>query len=230
MAASPLKILIVGGAGMLGHKLCQRLKDDFDVSVTLRRPLEQHPFPQLFDPKKTFSGVDVTRLESLEKVFQQVRPDVVINCVGIIKQIKEAKNARISIQINALLPHQLAQLSSAVGARLIHMSTDCIFSGKRPQGAYQETDPSDAEDLYGKTKFLGEVDDSHCLTLRSSIIGRELEGHFGLVDWFLSQSGKTVKGFTRAFYTGFTTLAMARIMTQQAVYTNGPPRRRGEVK
>lgn len=212
MADKTIKVLVMGGAGMLGHKLWQCLKNDFDAYVTLRRPLEKHPFSQLFDSKKTFSGVDVTCFESVEKVFQKVQPDVVVNCVGIIKQLKEAKNAFVSIQINALLPHQLARLCSTTGARLIHMSTDCIFNGKKENGNYKEDDPSDAEDIYGKTKFLGEVSEPHCLTVRSSIIGRELEGHYGLVDWFLSQTGKTVRGFTKAMYTGFTTQSMAGIM------------------
>jgi dTDP-4-dehydrorhamnose reductase len=138
-----------------------------------------------------------------------------INCVGVVKQREEAKAAIPNLEINALLPHRLAQLARSIGGRLIQMSTDCVFSGRR--GNYRESDPSDAEDLYGKAKFLGEVSDDPCLTLRTSIIGRELTRKTGLLEWFLAQRGKTVKGFRNAIFSGFTTAEMSRIIERMLV-------------
>jgi dTDP-4-dehydrorhamnose reductase len=135
---------------------------------------------------------------------------VVINCVGIIKQLNEAKNPLLSLTINSILPHRLAELCSIAGARLVHISTDCVFSGKT--GNYTEDDISDAQDLYGRTKFLGEVHERHCITLRTSIIGRELETRYGLLEWFRSQNGRTINGFRRAIYTGLTTCELSRVI------------------
>lgn len=132
-----------------------------------------------------------------------------INAVGIVKQRSAAKDSIPSLEINALFPHRLALLCKAIGARMIHMSTDCVFSGRK--GLYEETDPADAEDLYGKTKFLGEVNESNCVTIRTSIIGRELSRKKSLVEWFLAQKGP-VKGYKKAIFSGFTTLEMSRII------------------
>jgi dTDP-4-dehydrorhamnose reductase len=114
-----------------------------------------------------------------------------------------------AIPINALLPHRLARLCAVAGARLIHMSTDCVFDGQ--QGRYTESDVSNAQDLYGRSKFLGEVDYPHAVTLRTSIIGHELGSNHGLVDWFLSQQ-QGVRGFTRAVFSGLPTVELARVM------------------
>jgi dTDP-4-dehydrorhamnose reductase len=130
--------------------------------------------------------------------------------VGVIKQLPAAKAPIPSISINALFPHRLAQLCQACGARLVHVSTDCVFSGRK--GRYTEDDPSDAEDLYGRTKFLGEVAGPGCLTLRTSIIGRELDRRTSLIEWFLSQRGRTVTGYARAIYTGLTTRALSELI------------------
>ncbi len=205
-----MRILILGGAGMLGHQLWRRLHQDHEVWVTLRKPLSHYSGYGLFEPGRTLSGVDVTNADALIGAFRTARPEVVVNCVGIIKQLKEAKNPLVSLTVNSVLPHQLAQLCAAAGARLVHISTDCVFSGRK--GNYAEEDVSDAEDLYGRTKFLGEVHEPHCITLRTSIIGRELETQSGLIEWFLSQHGKTIKGFRRGIYTGFTTYELARII------------------
>jgi dTDP-4-dehydrorhamnose reductase len=209
-----VRILILGGDGMLGHQLLKTLAPRHEVRVTLRQDPETYASCQLFNPDNAYTGIDVRSLERLMEVLADFRPEAVINAVGIVKQRPTAKESIPSLEINSLLPHRLAVLCKAVGARLIHLSTDCIFSGKK--GNYQENDPSDAEDLYGKTKFLGETQDSHCLTLRTSIIGRELSRHKSLLEWFLAQSG-TVKGFTKAIYTGFTTLEMSRIIENMLV-------------
>ena len=195
---------------MLGHQLWRQLHQQHEVWVTLRKPLVHYGAHALFEREKTISGVEVGSPDALEAVFAQVRPEAVINCIGIIKQSKEAKNPLVSLNINSVLPHRLGQICAVAGARLIHISTDCVFSGRK--GNYTEADLSDAEDLYGRTKFLGETHESHTLTLRTSIIGRELETKSGLIEWFLSQSGKSIKGFRKAIYTGFTTMEMARII------------------
>ncbi len=209
-----MRILILGGDGMLGHQLLKYLAPRHEVRVTLRQDLETYTPYQLFDKENAYAGIDVRSFERLAEVLADFRPEAVVNAVGIVKQRPTAKESIPSLEINSLLPHRLAVLCKAVGARLIHLSTDCIFSGKK--GNYQESDPSDAEDLYGKTKYLGETQESHCLTLRTSIIGRELSRNKSLLEWFLAQSG-TIKGFTNAIYTGFTTLEMSRIIENMLV-------------
>jgi dTDP-4-dehydrorhamnose reductase len=204
------RILILGGAGMLGHRLVLTLRDSWEVWATIRRPFREYQRYGIFDCATTVDGIDVTDLQSVIDTFAAVRPTVVINCVGIIKQLPTAQDRLLSLTVNALLPHRLQRLCQASGARLIHFSTDCVFRGDK--GMYTEEDPSDATDLYGRTKFLGETAGPGALTLRTSIIGRELETRSGLVEWFLSQRGKRVSGFTRAIYSGFTTHALARIL------------------
>lgn len=204
-----MRILILGGDGMLGHQLLAYLRPRHDVKVTLRQDIAAYRQYGLFDYGNSIAGIDIRSLERLVEVIADFRPEAVINAVGIVKQRSDAKESIPSLEINALLPHRLAVLCKGIGARLIHLSTDCVFSGKK--GNYLESDPSDAEDLYGKTKFLGEVHETNSLTLRTSIIGRELSRHTSLLDWFLAQTG-TVKGFTKAIYTGFTTLEMSRVI------------------
>jgi dTDP-4-dehydrorhamnose reductase len=138
-----------------------------------------------------------------------VRPDVVVNCVGLVKQLADANDPLQAVPINTLLPHRLAALCQASGARLVHISTDCVFSGAK--GNYLETDFPDAYDLYGRSKLLGEVDYPHAITLRTSIIGHELSGNRSLVNWFLAQQG-AVKGFTRAIFSGLPTVELASVV------------------
>jgi dTDP-4-dehydrorhamnose reductase len=202
------KVLILGGAGMLGHKAYQVFSNEMETYVTFRNYDERIRSLKLFKDHAVIQNVDVFRLESVEKAISRVRPDFVLNCVGIIKQRKEAKNARESIYINALFPHLLAGCCEQAGAKLLHVSTDCVFSGTK--GMYREEDISDAEDLYGRSKYLGELNYGNCLTLRTSIIGHELSGGVSLIDWFLSQKGKVVNGYTNAIYSGFPTVLFSR--------------------
>lgn len=204
-----MRILILGGAGMLGHRLAADLRTDFEVWTTFRTAAPAGR-DDLFDPARTIGGVDVLNFDAVTGVFATVKPDAVINCVGIIKQLAAAKDPFLSVSINSLLPHRLHRLCRAAGARLIHFSTDCVFNGRK--GHYTEDDPSDALDLYGRSKFLGETVGDGAFTIRSSIIGHELGSASGLLEWFLSQQGKQVKGFRRAIYSGFTTTEMARIV------------------
>ena len=190
---------------MLGHKLCQVLSADTATYATFRRAAPDiAPFYGRTDP---IPGVDATRLESVSDAIARARPDVVVNAIGIVKQRSSATDAVLSISVNSLFPHQLAELCAAAGARLIHFSTDCVFSGRR--GAYVEDDPPDPIDLYGRSKLLGEIDAPGVLTIRTSIIGRELENMTGLLEWFLGQAGGRVKGFTRVRWSGVTTNNLA---------------------
>lgn len=202
-----MKVLILGGSGMLGHKLWQVCAERFDTFVTFRQTVNSYAHYKLFEPTRAIGNVSASDFDAVTKAVAQVRPQVVVNCIGIVKQDAAAKDPLTSININALFPHRLAELCRAAGARLIHLGTDCVFSGRG--GNYNEDNPSDAEDLYGRTKLLGEVGSPNCLTLRTSMIGRELAGSHGLVEWFLSQQGKTVRGFRRAAFSGFTTRALA---------------------
>jgi dTDP-4-dehydrorhamnose reductase len=205
-----MKVLILGGSGMLGHKLWQRLAPQFDTHVTFRQTPQTYAAYGIFDPARSLGGVSAEDFDSVVRALASVRPDVVVNCIGVVKQDAAAKDPVKSIGVNALFPHRLAHACRAANARLIHISTDCVFSGKA--GDYKETDKADAEDLYGRTKFLGEVDYENCLTIRTSMIGRELSGTHGLIEWFLSQRGQTVRGFKRAVFSGFTTAALADII------------------
>lgn len=203
-----MRALILGGSGMLGHKLWQVCAERFDAYVTFRQPAKAYAAGYgLFDPSRAVTNVSANDFDSVVRAVASVRPSVVINCIGVVKQDDAAKDPLSSISINALFPHRLAQVCRMANARLLHLSTDCVFSGRK--GNYAEDDPSDAEDLYGKTKYLGEVSSAGCLTLRTSMIGRELRGSHGLMEWFLSQRGKTVRGFRRAIFSGFTTRALA---------------------
>ena len=206
-----MRILVLGGDGMLGHQLLRQLATHHEIYVTVRRDSKSYDAFGLFDGKRTHFGVDADSPERLQEIMAARRPETVINAIGVVKQRAEANDAIQSLEINALLPHRLAVLCEAAGARLIHFSTDCVFSGRR--GKYRETDFPDAEDLYGRAKYLGEPGGKHCLTLRTSFIGRELARKTGLLEWFLAQRGR-VKGYTKAVFSGFTTLEMTRIISK----------------
>lgn len=194
---------------MLGHELWRYFHSRHETWVTLRCSLEAFRAHSVFDARHVYESIDAEDWRQVVGVIREVKPDVVLNCIGIIKQLKESKSAIPSITINALLPHQLAQACAAAGSRLVLFSTDCVFSGRK--GGYIEADVADAEDLYGRTKFLGEVaDQGHVITLRSSIIGRELRTGHSLIEWFLAQKGRKISGFRRAVFSGLTTIEMGR--------------------
>lgn len=205
-----MRLLILGGSGMLGHQLWRGLHAQHDTWVTLRRPVADFAAHNLFDEAKAIQFDDITDDTALERALGQAKPEAVINCVGLIKQRDEASDEALTLRVNAEFPHRLAKRCGEAGARLIHFSTDCIFAGTK--GNYTESDPSDAADLYGQSKHQGEVADAHSVTLRTSVIGHELGTNVALLDWFLSQRSQTVNGYTKAIYSGFTTLEMARIV------------------
>ena len=199
---------------MLGHKIYRLLGPQADVFAAFRNPPElwdSHPAFARLDDAHARGGVDASCLDSVRKVITEVHPQVVINCIGIVKQRDEARMAIPAIQINALFPHQLADLCEAGEARLIHLSTDCVFSGKR--GHYTEADLPDPPDLYGRTKLLGELDRRGCLTLRTSLIGWELKRRAGLLEWFAAQRDRTIRGYRRAIFTGLSTTELAELVS-----------------
>lgn len=205
-----MKILVFGGSGMLGHKLVQSLQRDFDVRATLRGGFSQVADHGIFDPAKTIENVDVTDPGSARRVIEDAKPDVVINAVGIIKQLPSSKDVITSLTVNSIFPQRLAEMASEFDFRLFGISTDCVFVGSK--GMYTEDDPPDALDLYGRSKQFGEVTGPNCLTLRTSIIGRELGSSHSLVDWFLSNGGGKVRGYVNAIYSGFPTVVIADII------------------
>jgi len=182
--------------------------DNYLVMGSARSPAVLQLLPPVFR-EHVICGMDVENIDSLAQLFTLARPDVVINCIGLVKQLAEADNPLAAIPINSLLPHRLARFCDVAGARLIHVSTDCVFAGTR--GMYSEQDFPDAQDLYGLSKYLGEVDYPHAVTLRTSIIGHELNGAHSLVGWFLAQQG-SVKGFTRTIFSGLPTIELARVI------------------
>lgn len=208
-----MRVLVLGGEGMLGHKMVQTLAARFPDTWCTLRGRKDAPWLACVAELRTervIENVDAMDVAAIEALLQSHQPDVVVNCIGVIKQRVEAAAAIPSITINALLPHRLAAAVEAWGGRLIHFSTDCVFSGRK--GHYTEDDPSDAVDLYGKSKSLGEVAASNALTLRTSIIGRELQHHTSLLDWFLLGGHRSVRGFREVYWSGVTTNHLAGVV------------------
>lgn len=215
MSGAPKRVLVLGASGMLGHTVLRVFSESagFEAWGTVRSGAAgRHLSPSVQD--RLIPGVDVENPDSLARAFARSRPDVVINCIGLVKQLAEANDPLLTLPLNAILPHRLARLCEVAGARLIHVSTDCVFDGA--QGGYVEADTPNARDLYGLSKYLGEVDQPNAITLRTSIIGPELGGANGLVGWFLSQD-KQVSGFTRAVFSGLSTYELARVMRDQVL-------------
>lgn len=205
-----MKVLVVGVSGMLGHVVFRHLSRDHALEVwgsARSAGVLRHFDEELRENIR--GGIDVLDSDALIGLLADVQPDVVVNCVGLIKQLESSSDPLVALPINAMLPHRLARLANMRGARLIHMSTDCVFSGSK--GGYTENDPSDATDLYGKSKYIGEVDYPNAITLRTSIIGPELERATGLIGWFLRQEGP-IKGFTRAIFSGLPTCELASVI------------------
>lgn len=212
-----MKVLILGAAGMLGHRLMLSLRDSgCSVVGTVRQVTEDLSRALGSSAPRLIAGVSAETPGAIEKILDDEKPDVVVNCIGVVKQLASAKDPLISVPINALLPHRLAKACAERGMRMIHFSTDCVFSGIA--GPYTEASWPDARDLYGRSKLLGEVNALNVLTLRTSIIGHELGEGTGLVSWILRNKGKRVSGFAKALYTGVTTdfmgTAIYRIMTE----------------
>lgn len=199
-----MRVLILGGTGMLGHKLVQVFSSNVETYATVRDkipPIENARF---------ITDVDARNEQLIKGVLKAIRPDVLINAIGLVKQLPNSKDVVKSLEINSIFPHKMAEIAQEIGARFITVSTDCVFKGDK--GNYSEEDLPDADDIYGKSKYLGEVITDTALTIRTSIIGRELVGNKGLVEWFLSQKGKRIRGYTKAVFSGLSTLTLSEIM------------------
>lgn len=205
-----MKILILGASGMLGHSLFNYFSRDnrFQTYATLRSASSLKYFNGGFKDN-IFTNIDCVKEDDLIEIFSLLRPEAVINCVGIVKQLNQSADPLKSLPINSMLPHRLANLCNLTSCRLIHISTDCVFSGRF--GNYTEDMPPDPVDVYGRSKLLGEVDRLNCVTMRTSMIGHEIYSRKGLVEWFLSQAGP-IKGYTNAIFTGFPTIELANII------------------
>lgn len=205
-----MKLLVLGAAGMLGHRLCRLLTDRFELWGTFRRSAADYEHFHLLPADRSIGGVEAQSFDTVCAAVEKAAPDVVVNCIGIVKQRDEAKQAIPSIYVNALFPHRLADLCEGRGIRVFQISTDCVFSGFR--GNYTEIDIPDPVDLYGRTKLLGELNRLNCVTLRTSIIGWQINAFTGLLSWFAMQRGKRIKGYRHAIYSGFSTTALAQLI------------------
>jgi dTDP-4-dehydrorhamnose reductase len=200
------RVLVLGGTGMLGHVLWRACAERFDAYATVRADEPSAEAAEMLDPERIVTGVRVEEPRSIARALEETRADAVVNCIGVVKQAVD--DPAVAIRANALFPHELAAACRERGARLIHVSTDCVFSGQK--GGYAEADPPDPVDVYGRSKLLGEVTTPGALTIRTSMIGREIATSHGLLEWFLAQSGGTVRGFTRAVFSGPTTPVLSR--------------------
>jgi dTDP-4-dehydrorhamnose reductase len=205
-----VRVLVLGASGMLGNAVFRFFSRSRDHAVTgtVRSSSALNLIPEELHAR-VVGGVEIYDLDGLMRLFDRAKPDVVINCVGLVKQLPGAEDPLTAIPMNALLPHRLLAICKVARARLVHISTDCVFDGAR--GMYRESDFADATDLYGRSKYLGELRDPQAVTLRTSIIGPELGSAHGLVSWFLAQRGR-VKGFTRAIFSGLSTVELARVI------------------
>ncbi len=204
-----MRILVLGGDGMLGHQLLRLLRAQHEVKVTLRQEFQAYAGDALFSSRNAFAGVDVRVSDRVLAVLSEFHPDAVVNAVGIVKQRPDGLDVIPNLEINALLPHRLALICRAIGSRFIHISTDCVFSGNR--GHYREDDRPDPVDIYGHSKLLGEVSSEGAITLRTSIIGLGLYRKTSLIDWFLRQDTR-IPGYRNAIFSGFTTKELSRVI------------------
>jgi len=205
-----LRILVLGASGMLGNTLIRKFaaSPGLEAWGTIRGAHAARRLPSAIR-SRLIEGIDVGDADALVRVLATARPHLVVNCIGLVKQLANADDPLEAIPVNALLPHRLARMCALVSARLVHISTDCVFSGRK--GLYKENDPADAKDLYGRSKYLGEVDYPNAITLRTSIIGHELEGARSLINWFLAQES-TTRGFGKAIFSGLPTVEIARLI------------------
>lgn len=196
------KVLIIGASGMIGHQMWMMAQKYYNAFAFIRKSKSHYDNWNLFNSKNVIDGVNVTDFSLVESKLIKIKPDVVINCTGITIRKKEIQDLNYTLNVNSLFPQKLAKWCQNQGVRLIHFSTDCVFSGKK--GYYAESDIPDATDHYGTTKFLGEVIGDKILTLRIPVIGRELEGKTELLEWVLRQKNQKIKGYSRALYSGMT--------------------------
>jgi len=208
------RVLVLGVNGLIGHTMYRKLKQEgFEVFGTMRRAKIEFMQYDFLQADTIIDGLDVQEISNVSEVILQIQPSVVVNCIGITRRKDEISNSIQAIKINALLPHQIAKICQDMSIRMIHLSTDCVFSGDF--GLYTEDSIPDASDMYGRTKAMGEVlDNPNCLTLRSSFLGTEISDRTELLEWLLSQKGRTIKGYTKAIYSGVSTVYLSSVITE----------------
>jgi dTDP-4-dehydrorhamnose reductase len=209
MTATVGRILITGASGMVGHRLVRHFAADREVIAVLRpggRPgrLDRVLAPATQEISPSLTSTDIGRL------LDRHQPQVVLNAAGLIKQRPAARDEAAMMEANCALPTRLAAACAARGIRLVHVSSDCVFSGTR--GRYREDDVPDASDTYGRSKAMGEPVGPGCLSLRTSVIGPEIGSAFGLLEWFRSRRGQQADGYKRVIFPGLPTIAVAEIM------------------
>ncbi len=206
-----MRVCILGAGGMLGHMLVRVLSDDHDVYGTSKQEWsERAGLARFLEKKRWIGGVDAKDIKTVNNCFAEHQFDVVINCIGVVKQRVHRTTDDEMIEINARFPHKLSDICAAFSTRLIHISTDCVFSGNK--GDYVETDKPDPVDIYGLSKLAGEIVDAHNLTIRTSHVGRELTNFTSLFEWILKNRGKQVVGYSNAIYSGLTTYSLAVVI------------------
>ena len=203
------RVLVLGGTGMLGHVLWGECSERFDALATVRSDEIPERAAGVLDPDRTLTGVRIEDEAAVAVALDRAAPDAVVNCIGLVKQRPEAADAAALVRANALFPHELAAACERRGAHLVHVSTDCVFAGDR--GGYAEDDRPDPADLYGRSKLAGEPEGEGVLTLRTSMLGRELDRSSGLLEWFLGVRGEA-GGYPRAVFSGPTTPVLARLI------------------
>lgn len=204
-----MKILVLGGSGMVGHKIWQSLKEHFpETYASVRKEAEHYEKFSLFDKELLIDNLDVLNRKELISTLNRVKPKYVINCIAVTLRRNALNWYSETIYLNSMLPHLLNEWAQENNSKVIHFSTDCVFSGR--EGSYTEESPTDAQDLYGQSKALGELKSPNALTLRCSFIGREIEHKTELLEWFLSQEGKSIQGYDRVIFSGVTTIQMGK--------------------
>ncbi len=206
-----MKVLILGGSGMIGHNFFLSWRERHDVRVTLKEDHKDYLSHGFYNHKNSFFNCDASTIEKLIEVIDSFEPDCIVNCIGVTKQLCSQENIENVLMINSVLPHKIDHICKIRGIRFIHLSTDCVFTGEK--GNYKESDIPDATDLYGRSKVLGEVDNTSSLTIRKSTIGLELNNKHGLLEWFLAQE-KSIAGYSGAIYSGLSTAHLAYIIEE----------------
>jgi len=206
-----VRVLVLGGTGLLGNRLARELSNKFEVFATTRMVADDHShLAKILEPSQWLSNFDVLNIEAVEKTLFDLRPEVIINCLGITKHQDFSKEFETIVRVNSFFPYQLCNISAKLGCKLVLISTDCVFSGNK--GNYSESSIPDPVDLYGRSKALGEIDSSGVLTLRTSFVGREIKSFTNLFEWARLNRGCQVAGYKQAIYSGLTTQALSVVI------------------
>lgn len=205
-----MRILVFGSGGMIGHKLTQVFAQRAEVWATVRSAPQVVSHFTGVPTSRLINSLDATDPGQVAESLDRARPDVVVNAVGLIKQSPQISDGLLTQRLNVELPHQLSRECVKRGVRLVHFSTDCVFSGRT--GNYSEVDTPDADDAYGRSKAKGEVLGPGALVIRTSTVGREITGFHGLLEWFLSHPPGAVPGYSRAIWSGFPSVTLANLV------------------